>query len=1006
MADGSIRIDTKINKKGAEQGLNELKKSADEKVRQLEKGVEKASKEVDTLNNKFSETSQELANVEAQMDSVANGIAEMYKDFENKMSVDDWDTFITGQIEADSQYQKLKNKQTELVNKVDMYSQKIREAKSNQEQMNSSLGIAKQEQADVARKLDDSKKELEENQKKAKKLADNLKKAKKESNGLKTANLGISDSIGKGVKSLLKYGLALLGIRSIYQGLKSSANAWLNSGAEGTKQLKADIDSITVAIGSGLQPVIQTIYNIVIKLLGVVASLIKAFTGVNIFANATKKNLTAATGSAKKLKNELSNVGFDEQEKLQDTSDSGSGGGGDLSPSIDYTTLADQFTELAEKIKGILEKIFDPFKKAWETTGQEVIDAWYNALDGMKALIKAVGKSFEEIWTNGTVQKTAELLLKIVADILNIIGNIARAFANAWNEAGNGTAIIQALANAFNNVLAIVESILRTFAEWWKTDKAQAMANAIIEIFKILSGWIENLTANLKKIWDNGGKHAFTSLLDACSNIIQIFKEVLKAIDPLVKGIENLLGNALAGLFDMIGNIIDGFNSMFDAITSVDGGLEALTIVISGIAIAIGVYWVQQNLATIALGAWNTITAIATAVTGAFSAVMAFLTSPITLVILAITALIAIIVLLVNNWDTVSAALSEGWEWLKEKAIEIFTAIGEFFSNIWESIKETAISIWNAIKDFFSNLWNSITETIKNIWNAIVEFFKNIFENIKNLVTTVFDNIKNTITTVLNAIKTIWDTIWNTIKTITSTVWNAIYNTISSIFNNIKNTVSNVFNAIKTTITNIWNGIKSTITNIVNGICSGVSNAFNNLKNSVTNVFNAIRNAVSNVWNSIWNNIRNVANSILGGIERMVNGIINGLNGMIGAINRLHFDIPDWVPGLGGKTLGFNISTIGSVSLPRLAKGGIAMQPTQAVIGEAGKEAILPLENNNDWMETMAEIFAERIREILEELGFGDDDDIPINIFLDSEVIQRLLTKRNKKKNLATNGRC
>ena len=94
---------------------------------------------------------------------------------------------------------------------------------------------------------------------------------------------------------------------------------------------------------------------------------------------------------------------------------------------------------------------------------------------------------------------------------------------------------------------------------------------------------------------------------------------------------------------------------------------------------------------------------------------------------------------------------------------------------------------------------------------------------------------------------------------------------------------------------------------------------------------------------------------------------------------------------------------MGEVSLPRLARGGIAMQPTQAIVGEAGKEAILPLQNNTEWMNGMAEIFADKIREVLEELDFGETI---VNNMLDGELMQRIFARRSRNKNLATNGRC
>lgn len=94
----------------------------------------------------------------------------------------------------------------------------------------------------------------------------------------------------------------------------------------------------------------------------------------------------------------------------------------------------------------------------------------------------------------------------------------------------------------------------------------------------------------------------------------------------------------------------------------------------------------------------------------------------------------------------------------------------------------------------------------------------------------------------------------------------------------------------------------------------------------------------------------------LDGAKAVLNGYISiwekAINFIIGKINKLSWDIPDWVPGIGGERFGFDISPI---SIPRLAKGGIAYQPTQAIIGEAGREAVLPLENNTEWMDELAD---------------------------------------------------
>ncbi len=90
--------------------------------------------------------------------------------------------------------------------------------------------------------------------------------------------------------------------------------------------------------------------------------------------------------------------------------------------------------------------------------------------------------------------------------------------------------------------------------------------------------------------------------------------------------------------------------------------------------------------------------------------------------------------------------------------------------------------------------------------------------------------------------------------------------------------------------------------------------------------------------------------SVMGTAKGAINGIIGLINGAIGGINKIKLNIPDWVPEFGGRTIGFNIPKI-----PKLATGGIVDKPTLAMVGEAGKEAVMPLENNTGWIDQLAE---------------------------------------------------
>lgn len=97
---------------------------------------------------------------------------------------------------------------------------------------------------------------------------------------------------------------------------------------------------------------------------------------------------------------------------------------------------------------------------------------------------------------------------------------------------------------------------------------------------------------------------------------------------------------------------------------------------------------------------------------------------------------------------------------------------------------------------------------------------------------------------------------------------------------------------------------------------------------------------------TLWNKCEGFRNFWKG----FVNVLIGGVNALIKGLNKISIDVPDWVPEIGGKKFGFNIPLI-----PKLAKGGIVDKATLAMIGEAGREAVVPLENNTAWIDKLAD---------------------------------------------------
>lgn len=80
---------------------------------------------------------------------------------------------------------------------------------------------------------------------------------------------------------------------------------------------------------------------------------------------------------------------------------------------------------------------------------------------------------------------------------------------------------------------------------------------------------------------------------------------------------------------------------------------------------------------------------------------------------------------------------------------------------------------------------------------------------------------------------------------------------------------------------------------------------------------------LTDIVSGVWGKIKDTINQVIGGIEKMANSVIKGINKMIDALNGLSFDVPDWVPLIGGERFGFNIKPIPKVSIPRLAQGAV-----------------------------------------------------------------------------------
>ncbi|OSP86490.1 phage tail protein [Lactococcus lactis] len=352
-------------------------------------------------------------------------------------------------------------------------------------------------------------------------------------------------------------------------------------------QIKVNLMTAFYPIYNAILPAINAMMSAIATLTGQLASFIAGLFGTTYQAakqgasglydnvqamNDTGSSATKAKDKVDKLQRSL--MGFDEINRigLQDKTDDDTDKNKDTkAPDIDFGAATGNYStpKWMKDMQALLKDFFKPFQDAWKNQGQKVIDAWKYALGEVISLASAIGKSFMEVWTNGTGQKFIENLLILLADVLNIIGDIAKAFKDAWNEDGRGTALIQSLFDGLNRILELLHSIAKSFREAWNDGTGKEIAANLLEIFTNINNTVGNLAEQLKKAWEKGdtGKEIFSIILGIINDLLGHINNMTKAtadwaktldFTPLLNSIKKLLEN-IQPLSDNIGGGLEWF---------------------------------------------------------------------------------------------------------------------------------------------------------------------------------------------------------------------------------------------------------------------------------------------------------------------------------------------------------------------------------------------------------------------------------------------------------------
>lgn len=646
--------------------------------------------------------------------------------------------------------------------------------------------------------------------------------------------------------------------------------------------------------------------------------------------------------------------------------------------------LFDNIGNISEAVGNIAQDFSSTFYDVITSTGAVRIgSAIVSTLLSLTSTIVEVGsklagslfKGFEKV-----VVTSAPKISSVFQSLLDTVAPVFESIERSVNKFGDGLSrvydehvapAINSIANAFNGLIDIIqilwENSWQPFAEFLSgvfgvsiegisdllggglLATLGLLADAIKLVadgFTVFSDWCKENKEPILALITTWQTINFLSWAEQAGGLAGAFSLLGSKVSLIVGGIKNL-GLAIKALtFDKLVSFGETIylNTLYAKDFVVNSGktiaqLGKTALELGKSALAWTAHAAKMGLATAAEFAHSVATGVATAATWAFNAALAVLTSPITWIIAAIAALIAIGVLLYQNWDTVVEFAKTAWQGLCDFISGICQAIGEFFSGLWTKLQE----IFEPIGQWFGEKFQQAWDAIVNIFTPIGSWFgqrwadvTNALANIGAWFTDMFQKAWTGLTNIFSKLGSWFGERWNDVTSALSKVasW------FGDIFGKAFDAVKNAFSSIGDFFKGVWDTVKSIFVNAGQMVGEAVGGAF-----------------------------KSAVNAVLGTIENVVNGFIGMINGVLGVVRNL--------PGLGW------VGSVSTVSLPRLARGGIVDSPTIAMIGEAGKEAVVPLENTG-FIQTLGRVVSSAVVNAMAGVspqgGFSGDGDIVIQI--------------------------
>ena len=722
-------------------------------------------------------------------------------------------------------------------------------------------------------------------------------------------------------------------------------------------------------------------------------------------------NLDDTAKSAKKAVKELLGLmGFDEINLLNKKDDpddgdgagKGSGGGGgkgkkgkgggggapfkDILPEVELTDMDNQFKSifdgLGDKLKGLfdyLAKLWDLFKKGFSLSFR------WDSLERLKNALSGIWQSIKDIFEDGTVlqaaarfgEKLAFALGQTAGAIANVIMGIAVFLAESLNKSLNDTKwdIKSWLIRMFDingdtiaSIGNIAQSIGQIFYDTITSEPATNIGAGLISAFTYA---FMGVTELVSKSTRDVVKQIEKVITGNQGNITEMFTSLLKAAEPVVEA----LASTMKSIFEKANKVYDEHIKPL-----IDKAGDSL----SSIVKTFTTVWdekIQPILEEIGAGFADTIENHIGPAVEKFLDLLGSIADLIGVVYDKLEPLITFIIEKIIN------ELAPSIKRVGDELKTFFDTLSDIVSGVIDIIK----GIIDVIIGIINGDMSKIIEGFSSIFNGVLEIVVAIFKSLLNLIINILTNIWNTI---ISTFQSAWDGITNILGgagdwfgTTFQGAWDAIVNIFGNLGSWFSDRWSDVTNALSDV--NTWLGDKfqqgwDAINNAFGKLGSWFGDRWNESKDALSEAntwlgekFQSGRDNVNSTFENVgswfsdrWNDIQSALKEIPNWFRNLFNDAMENAKSIVkNGIDRLKsFFNFDWsLPRI--KLPHFNISGSFSLMPPRIpsfsvdwyARGGVFNSPSIIGVGEAGQEAVMPLERNTGWISILAQKLTERM---------------------------------------------